>query len=60
VFVGETRLGTFPDQNIRPQPCGFDYVIQAQAPAPDFALVYTDPVTGLVVYKRTGASCAGG
>ena len=60
VFVGETRLGTFPDQNIRPQPCGFDYVIQAQAPAPDFALVYTDPVTRLSVYKRSGASCAGG
>jgi hypothetical protein len=60
VYVGETRLGTFPKQNIHPQPCGFDYVIRALRPERDYAPVYTDPVTGLSVFRRLGSPCPGG
>jgi hypothetical protein len=60
VYVGETRLGTFPKQNIHPQPCGFDYVIRALRPERDYAPVYTDPVTGLSVFKRLGSPCPAG
>jgi hypothetical protein len=60
VYVGPTRLGTFPKQNIHPQPCGFDYVIRALRPERDWTPVYTDPVTGLSVFKRMGSPCPGG
>lgn len=60
VYVGETRLGTFPNQNIHPQPCAFDYVIRALRPERDYAPVYTDPVTGLSVFKRLGSPCPAG
>ncbi len=57
VFAGDIRLGTFPDQNVRPAPCLFDYVISAATPGGDFSLAYTDPAAGLNVYRRLGAAC---
>jgi len=58
IFTGDTRLGTFPDQNVRPQPCAFDYVIASAPPDSDFTLVYSDLSAGLDVFKRIGPSCA--
>lgn len=58
IFTGDFRMGTFPPyQNVRPQPCRFDYVIAAAPPEGNFALVYPDPSVGLDVYKRLGAAC---
>jgi hypothetical protein len=60
IYVGDTRLGTFANQNVRPQPCAFEYVISATPPSTEFQDVYTDSVTGLSVFRRTGSSCASG
>ena len=57
IFTGDVRLGTFPEQNVRPQTCHFDYVIATSPPDADFALVYTETDAGLSVYKREGPAC---
>jgi hypothetical protein len=57
VFAGDISVVKFVQQNVRPQPCGFDYVIGATPPASDFSLVYSDATAGLGVYKRLGAPC---
>jgi len=58
VYSGSYRIGTFPDQDIRPAPCAFDYVISPVPPAGGSSLVYTDPTGDLHTYKRAGASCS--
>jgi hypothetical protein len=58
IFTGEVRLGTFREQNIRPQACRFDYVIGTGPPEGDFTLIDSDPSAGLNVYRRAGAACA--
>jgi hypothetical protein len=60
VYAGSFRLGTFPDQNVRPAPCLFDYVIGAVTPADGFSVVYADEALNLKLYKRDGAPCAAG
>jgi len=57
VYSGSYRMGTFPDQDVRPGPCAFDYVISPVPPAGGSSLVYTDQTGDLHTYKRTGASC---
>jgi hypothetical protein len=57
VYVGDTRLGTFPNQDVRPQPCLFDYVIGASTTAVGFSQINADPVADLNVYKRDGPRC---
>ncbi len=58
VYAGSLRLGTFPDQNVRPSPCLFDYVISPVTPADGFSVVYADEALNLKLYKR--ARCAAG
>jgi hypothetical protein len=58
IFTGDLRLGTFSDQNVRPQSCQFDYVIGSAPPDGDFTLFYPDPSAGLNVYRRGGAACS--
>jgi hypothetical protein len=58
VYSGSYRKGTFPDQDVRPGPCAFDYVISPVPPAGGSSLVYTDQTGGLHTYKRAGASCS--
>ncbi len=60
VYAGTLRLGTFPDQNVRPAPCLFDYVISPVTPADGFSVVYADEALNLKLYKRDGARCAAG
>ncbi len=60
VYVGDTRLGTFAEQNVPGRPCDFEYVISPQSPGADFADKYDDPVTGLSVFQRTGGPCESG
>src|SRR5216684_2172970 len=60
VYAGSLRLGTFPDQNVRPAPCLFDYVISPVTPADGFSVVYADEALNLKLYKRDGARCAAG
>ncbi len=60
VYAGDLRLGTFPNQDVRPQPCLFDYVIGASTTAVGFSRINTDPVADLNVYKRDGPRCSGG
>lgn len=60
VYVGDMRMGTFQNQNVRPRPCAFDFVVRALPPEGDFTLTYTEPVTGLNVYRRIGPACAAG
>jgi len=57
IFAGDMRVGTFPDQDVRPEPCSFDYVISAAAPEGDFSVTYTDSAAGLSVYRRLGPAC---
>jgi hypothetical protein len=57
VFVGDVRLGTFPDQNIRPSACRFDYVLRDQPPEGDFVLAGAVPNSALNVYRRVGPPC---
>ena len=57
IFTGDFRIGTFPDQDLPPQACRFEYVIAAAPPEGNFALVHPDPRVGLDVYKRLGAAC---
>src|SRR6266446_7004503 len=57
VYVGDLRLGTFPDQDARPEPCLFDYVISSATSAVGFSLIYADPTASLNVYKHEGARC---
>jgi hypothetical protein len=59
VFAANERIA-FPDQNVMPAPCAFDYVISASSPIGDFSLIYSDPTAGLAVYKRVGGACTGG
>jgi hypothetical protein len=56
VFAGPPD-GTFGDQSVEPKSCGYDFVINPAAPDGDFMLVYTEPTTGLRVFKRAGAPC---
>ncbi len=60
VYVGDLRLGTFPDQDARPEPCLFDYVISSATSAVGFSLIYADPTASLNVYKHEGARCTSG
>ena len=60
VYAGDLRLGTFPNQDVRPQPCLFDYVIGASTTAVGFSRINADPVADLNVYKRDGPRCSGG
>jgi hypothetical protein len=60
VYAGSLRIGTFPDQNVRPAPCLYDYVIGAVMPADGFTVVYADEALKLNLYKRDGARCAAG
>lgn len=57
VYSGNYRLGTFYQQDERPFPCEFDYVIEAGQPVGNFTLVYSDSQEYLFVYKRDGAAC---
>jgi hypothetical protein len=59
VFAANERIA-FPDQNVMPAPCGFDYVISASSPTGAFSLIYSDPTAGLGVYKRVGGACTSG
>ena len=60
IYAGDLRLGTFPNQDVRPQPCLFDYVIGASTTAVGFSRINTDPVADLNVYKRDGPRCSSG
>ena len=60
VYAGTLRLGTFPDQNVRPAACLYDYVISPVTPADGFSVVYADEALNLKLYKRDGARCAAG
>lgn len=60
VYAGSLRLGTFPDQNLRPAPCLYEYVIGAMMPADGFTVVYADEALKLNLYKRDGARCTAG
>jgi len=57
VFIGETRLGTFADQNVRPRPCAFDYVLSRTQPEGAFELSASYPGLQLNVYRRLGPAC---
>ena len=57
IYVGDVRLGTFQNQNVRPQACAFDYVISHQEPPSFSSPIYSDPVSTLSLYKRLGPSC---
>jgi hypothetical protein len=57
VFVGDVRLGTFADQNVRPPACRFDYVLRDQPPEGDFGLAGPVPNSALNVYRRVGPPC---
>jgi len=58
VYAGTTRLGTFPDQDVLPTPCLFDFVIGPSPPGADFVLVRADVEAKLNVYRWAGTSCS--
>ena len=59
VYAGDLRPGTFPDQNVRPAPCLYDYVIGPATPGDGFSVIYTDETLNLKLYKRAGPRCTG-
>ena len=58
VYAGTTRLGTFPDQDVLPSPCLFDFVIAPSPPDSDYDLVRGDAEEALNVYRWAGTSCS--
>ncbi len=57
IFVGDLRLGSFSQQNERPDPCDYDFVIATDQPAGDFDLVDLDLAPNMHVYKRGPGIC---
>lgn len=58
IFTGSARLGTFPDQDVWPQPCRFDYAIGSAPPDANFTLLSPGLSGDLNVYKREGPACS--
>lgn len=57
VYAGNFRIGTFYQQDERPFPCAFDYVVAADPPVGNFTMVYSDSQESLNLYRRNGAAC---
>jgi len=58
IFTGSARLGTFPDQDVWPQPCRFDYAIGSAPPDANFTLLSPGLNGDLNIYKRAGPACS--
>jgi hypothetical protein len=57
VYIGETRLGTFADQDVPSRSCGYDYVLSRSQPGDGFELVDSYAGLQIKVYRRLGPAC---
>jgi hypothetical protein len=57
VYSGASRIGTFVQQDVLPNPCGFDFVIGPKPPDGPYTLVKSDAVETLNVYRWAGLTC---